>query len=580
MAGGRARHVDPRADAAVTEPRDDRGGSGSRPHPSEAVTDEQPPVHGFDPRARRAGTEEGGQTGPVRTRAAGLFGARRHPGPAGESAPAPATDDTLERLDEAGSRRRRLVLHGTPPTDPMPMVDLLRRTPYRNAQIQSGLREDAQVREVLDLAARVGELMLRCGAGAPQVEGSVAAIAAAGGLNVLEVDITMQSLLLQSSMRDGARHTQLRVVRSSRTDYARLVAIHELVDDLVDGDLDIGGAAKELRRIKRRRRVWSSSAVDIATGGMASAVALMIGASGLTALITLVVVLLVQLSRSRVGSFRLPDFYGNAIAAFVATVLAWIAYIAGATGLIAIGGNDFAFIVAGGIVAMLPGRTMASAVEDVLSGYPTTGAGRMFATGISLAGLVIGIAFGISVTLRVTTLFKAGFVSPNVLDLQPSAASWPLVVIGAFFIGATGAVTQQSRLRVIVPVAVLCLIGAGVSTLLVQAVGIGAITSSGLAAMLVGFLGRFAANRLRAPAMVIVAPATFGLLPGLTIFRGLYELVGQPDPGTLAIQNGFTTLSSAVAILLAIATGTTFGEILASPWDRTMALRATRRIRG
>ena len=39
--------------------------------------------------------------------------------------------------------------------------------------------------------------------------------------------------------------------------------------------------------------------------------------------------------------------------------------------------QDFAFIVAGGIVAMLPGRSMASAIEDVLFGFPLTGAGRL-----------------------------------------------------------------------------------------------------------------------------------------------------------------------------------------------------------
>ena len=70
--------------------------------------------------------------------------------------------------------------------------------------------------------------------------------------------------------------------------------------------------------------------------------------------------------------------------------------------------------------------------------------------------------------------------------------------------------------------------------------------------------------------MVLVVPASFALLPGLTIFRGLYELVaGQWDsPGSLTIQSGLTTLLGAGAVLLAIATGTVFGEILASPWDR------------
>ena len=69
--------------------------------------------------------------------------------------------------------------------------------------------------------------------------------------------------------------------------------------------------------------------------------------------------------------------------------------------------------------------------------------------------------------------------------------------------------------------------------------------------------------------MVLVVPASFALLPGLTIFRGLYELVvSASDKGLLSIQSGITTLLGAFAVLLAIATGTVLGDVIASPWDR------------
>ena len=98
--------------------------------------------------------------------------------------------------------RRPRILRGETPTDPMPMVDLLRRTPYRHAHIPGVAGEDRAVRRGLDLAVRVGELMLRSGAGAPQVEGSVAAVAAAAGVDRIELDITLQSVLLQARSSD------------------------------------------------------------------------------------------------------------------------------------------------------------------------------------------------------------------------------------------------------------------------------------------------------------------------------------------------------------------------------------------
>ena len=106
----------------------------------------------------------------------------------------------------------------------------------------------------LDLALRIGELMLRCGAGARQVESSVIAVAAAAGLDNLEVDITLQSLLVQCTTPRARQITMLRVVRSATRDFDRLVAVHEFVENLVAGGYDREEAAARLREIRKKRR--------------------------------------------------------------------------------------------------------------------------------------------------------------------------------------------------------------------------------------------------------------------------------------------------------------------------------------
>ncbi len=426
--------------------------------------------------------------------------------------------------------------------------------------------------EALDLCARVGELMLRCGAGAPHVEGSVVALATAAGLRTFEIDLTLQSLHLQSVAPSGRTHSILRVVRSTRHDHARLVAVHGLVESVVAGQLSISDAGAQLRRIKSEPRPWPTWAVSIAHAMLASAVAVMIGASALGALVTVVVVFLVT-GVNRVLSRRsLPEFYANAINALSATLLAGAAFAMGASGWLPVGEKDFAFIVAGGIVAMLPGRTMASAIEDVLFGYPLTSAGRLLSVTLALTGLVIGVAAGLSVLLRITEVLETAFVSPAVLDLKISSAPWVAVVIGAFVVGLAGSVTVQSRRALLLPAALLCAVGAGALAFLTRVADIGAISATGLAAVLVGFVGRVVALRMHAPAMTLVVPASFGLLPGLTIFRALYAMTATGgDAGLLSLQSGITTMMGAGAALLAIATGTVFGEILASPFDRRPA---------
>ena len=89
------------------------------------------------------------------------------------------------------------------------------------------------------------------------------------------------------------------------------------------------------------------------------------------------------------------------------------------------------------------------------------------------------------------------------------------------------------------------------------------------------------ALRMGAPAMVLVVPASYGLLPGLAIFRGLYEMVthASANSGTLSMEGGITTLLGAFAVLLAIATGTVLGEFLGAPFDHRMVQKRRARRR-
>jgi uncharacterized membrane protein YjjB (DUF3815 family) len=139
---------------------------------------------------------------------------------------------------------------------------------------------------------------------------------------------------------------------------------------------------------------------------------------------------------------------------------------------------------------------------------------------------------------------------------------------------------MQTRHRLVLPTAALAVAASGVYAGLTRLLDVGAVTATGLAAVALGLVGRLVALRLGAPAMVVVVPASFGLLPGLTIYRGLYELVGQnaTEIGTLSFQAGVATLLGAAGVLLAIATGAILGELIASPWDRRVA-RVRRRVR-
>ncbi|MGE9809255.1 threonine/serine ThrE exporter family protein [Janibacter sp. G1551] len=421
----------------------------------------------------------------------------------------------------------------------------------------------------------MGDVMLRCGAGAPQVEAALLAVGLATGLASLDVDITVQSLLMQARTASGQVITRLRVVRSTQRDYGRLGDVHQLVDDIVSGDVSVDEATTRLRAIRRAPRTWSRWVIAFATGLIAAGVALSLGAGLVASLFSMLTGVVVDRLTRWLDRYGIPDFYLGALGGFVATLLAWAAYAMGRYDWVPITPSDFAFLVAGGIVALLPSRTIASAMEDVISGYPVTGTARMFAVLFHTFGLAIGVAAALAVTLRGADVMGLELTAPPIEKLAWASGSLTVLFIGSGIVAIAGAVTMQARRRMLLPSALVGLVGVGIAAGLGQ-LDVGRVTATGIASIVMAFIARVVALRLGAPGMVLAVPASFALLPGLSIFVGLHRLVGG---GSDVQSAGWTTLLSALGIIMAIATGSTLGELLASPLDRGVGRRRRRHSR-
>ncbi|YAL82856.1 threonine/serine ThrE exporter family protein [Dermacoccaceae bacterium W4C1] len=475
------------------------------------------------------------------------------------------------------------LLRGEPITGDLPLSESLRRTPYREPQVREEPNELAERRRRLDLAVRVGELLLRGGAATRDVENSVVAVAASMGLRRLEVDITNQSLLVQCPGATGEPLTALRVVRSSTRDFARLAAVHEFVERIVSGSLALEPAIAELKELQRQRRMYPRWVVTVGTGGLAGSVSALLGAGWVAIAVSVVAAMLIDRIGRKMALADLPDFYIYAVGGLISTLMSWGAFVLtglGDTGF-AMTPSDFAYAVAGGIVVQLPGRAMTSAVEDTVTGYPVTGSGRMFVAALTTAGLIVGVAAGLSMALRIDNQLDLNLATP---DVQLSFATQETALALIALCGAVGAVssslTMRTRPRMLLPTACLGVLGVVLSQGLTRYGGIGATTAVALAAIAVGLVGRTGAVRLGAPSLVLIGPAVAPMLPGLRIFQGMYDLVSGLVLGTENTQGqGLTTLLGAAGVALAISTGVVLGDLLGARFDRSAVMRRRARRR-
>ena len=467
--------------------------------------------------------------------------------------------------------RLRPSLRGEEPTQTIPLRGSLRGTPYRDPRVTRAVAEEKSATTALDLALRVAELMLRSGSGTSGVETAAIAVGVAAGLEDLDVDLTMQSLHMQCRTPSGQTISRLRVVRQPRQDFARLSLVHALVDDLISGDIDVEQANARITEISETPRTWSRWVVALGEGSVAGGIALILGASVYGVLLAMLSGVLIIVLAGWVARIDLPDFYLGALGGALATIIAFVAYVYGP-----IDGQDFAFVVAGGIVALLPSRTLTSATEDLLSGFSVTGTARLFAVMFHTLGLIVGVAVGLGLCLEVALALELGFVPPSIDKLAWASAPVPIVVSGAAFIGFAGALTLQNHPQMLLPAALLCTAGVAVASTATGA-GVGRVTATGIAAVIIGFFARLIALRMDSPAITLFVPASFGLYPGLSIFVGLYHLTSSADGYNF--EQGVIAVFSALGVIMAIATGATLGDRLAAPFDGPVSQRRKQTVR-
>ncbi|WP_031110263.1 threonine/serine ThrE exporter family protein [Streptomyces sp. NRRL S-146] len=184
----------------------------------------------------------------------------------------------------------------TPPSG-IPVVSLTKDVPWQDRMrtmlrmpvaerpapeaIQRGGDESGPaVPRVLDLTLRIGELLLAGGEGAEDVEAAMFAVCRSYGLDRCEPNVTFTLLAIsyQPSLVDDPV-TASRTVRRRGTDYTRLAAVYQLVDDLSDHEtaVSLEEAYRRLAEIRRNRHPYPGWALTGASGLLAGAASVLVG---------------------------------------------------------------------------------------------------------------------------------------------------------------------------------------------------------------------------------------------------------------------------------------------------------------
>lgn len=444
----------------------------------------------------------------------------------------------------------------------MPVAERPAPEPSQRGSDESG----PAVPRVLDLTLRIGELLLAGGEGAEDVEAAMFAVCRSYGLDRCEPNVTFTLLAIsyQPSLVDDPV-TASRTVRRRGTDYTRLAAVYQLVDDLSDDEtaVSLEEAYRRLAEIRRNRHPYPGWALTGASGLLAGAASVLVGGD----LIVFVAAALGAMLGDRLAWLcagrGLPEFYQFTVAATPPAAIG-VALTLGHVDVKA------SAVITGGLFALLPGRALVAGVQDGLTGFYITAAARLlevlyFFVGI-VAGVLMVLYFGVQLGARLNP------------DAALGISDGPLVLIGASMLLslAFAVLLQQERSTV-----VWVTLNGGVAWIVYGAMhyagDISPVASTAAAAGLVGLFGQLLSRYQFASALPYTTAAIGPLLPGSATYFGLLAIAQNK------VDEGLVSLSKAVALAMAIAIGVNLGSEISRMFLRIGSAekrRAAKRTRG
>jgi uncharacterized membrane protein YjjP (DUF1212 family) len=403
--------------------------------------------------------------------------------------------------------------------------------------------EPAEVYPSLDLALRVGEVLLNSGAGASDVTAAMLDVTGACGVRGVAADVTFVDLSLHHQPgADVPAATQVRRVTRRPVDYEQLTEVQALVQDLVDGRVSASEARTRLAHIVSSGHTRARWAVTLALGVMGAGLALTFGGDVIVCALAFLAACALDRTRVQLAGQALPTYYQQVAGGFIAS---GIAVAAAATPL----DLNPSRVVTAGIIVLLAGVGFVGAMQDAIMSFPVTAGARLVDAVLATTGIIAGVAGGLafSAFADVDLTYQPGAVGP-----AGTAAS----MIGAGIAAGAYAYAFHAPTRAVAVVVGVAAVAKGVA-LLFSGRDLGAPWGAAVAATGIGLASYVVSGRVRVPPLVVVVPSIAPLLPGLAIYRGLALLADGRD--------GVSELATAALTAVALASGVIFGNYLAQP---------------
>ena len=408
------------------------------------------------------------------------------------------------------------------------------------------------ITEVLDLATKIGAVLLDSGTGAIDTSSQIRFVASIYGVEDVDVDVTYNTIVVVA--RRGATLppiTTMQTVHYRSLDFTRLAAVDRLVRRIRDSAITPSTAHRIVDQIIAAKHPYPYWVSTFAWGLMASGISVLLGGDVVVAVLAWLTTVVTVTFNRRLNRIGTPIFFQQVAGGFIAVVPAALVYELGEkTGWQSLSITP-SQVIAAGIVVLLSGLSLVGSVQDAITGAPITGVARFFELLLMTGGIIAGVGIGLRL------MSSVGIYLPTITSSTEFApVDVPIRVVSGAIAAFAFALASYAERRAL-PIAFLGgLIGAGVAAA-ASFLPVGDVIAAGLAATCVGLIGGLLARRALVPPLVVAIAGITPLLPGLAVYRALYGVLNDQT------LTGLTWMAAALGVGCALAAGVTLGEFVA-----------------
>jgi len=374
------------------------------------------------------------------------------------------------------------------------------------------------------------------------------------------------TVLMFSQDRGNEREplTLIRSVHAREVNSALIQDIEDVVNEIHEGKLSLDAAEDRLEKLLQNPKKYPQWALNAGSAAIGAGIGALLSGSPLIILLSFLVSGFISYMLIFLTKLRMPAFFIQVIAAAIVTLVAALLTWLGNHGVTYLQGLDPNLIIIGGIVMLVAGLAIVSAVEDAIDEYYITANARILRVVMLTAGIIVGVAVGLYVAKNLGINMTINANRGSLFD----TVGWQYV--GAIAIAAGYALSVNTRISGIV---LAGLVGAGGWAIYSLTAPIFTpIVGSFIAAAAIGAVAALLARWLRTPASTMITAGIISLVPGLSLFNGLMVLIIGADKAGASLDSGVLILLNALVLALAIAAGASFGNLVARPVRRTLVL--------